>query len=445
MPATIGNPIEANSLSHLDGLDDYSLMQILDMLELIDLANVATLSTRCQQLIVDHYIKVKYRWHEKKILLHIQSMLTMEYRKAEFVHTRIATDYDEVLIILKAFGHIFKDIDIQIISSGYKYVEEIQSFVNAHCSNAVQKIDIFNHHIYTANDGFPTVNMSFANATDIRITTNDYFPNDPFRLDKAFPQMQKLQVGCSIDLHHHYPHLTNVMFYILYMEGRQAGYNPRDLPTFLRLNPQLSRIESPAYNISSYLPNLSELPNLQSLSLRLLPRIAYGFAPQPITRFRHVKDFSVQVDSYGEAHNGEELQKEILASIQFDQLESFSVKSYNPANLNFLIETIVKNTALRTVEINAVFTFEQLATLVASLPQLNELNIIWKGESSGLVLNEFLEYIGANNHSLHNINVDFNKYKGLRFENLLRFIPSGWSYSQTIAHQSNLLQLKSSN
>lgn len=358
----------------------------------------------------------------------MQETVSMVYNRPNQWTPRIADGYDEALAALQTFGHIFNFVHIKIFSSGYEFVERIQAAVNEYCSNAYQTLTLSSEYGF---DDFwlSEVNISFPIASNII----SYLPSDPIRLDIAFPQMQKLEIGYVTDLHYHYPQLTEVIICI--SNDFPNYFNGSELLEFFRLNPQLRRIESPVYNIFSYLPSLSELPNLESLTLWLFPLTDYTIPYPSLARFRNVKVFSLDGDAHG-APTSEGLPEELLESIQFDRVESFSVQTWNPNKLEFLTDMIAKNIGLRTVTIDCTFTFEQLSKLIRLLPQLKELTIIWHDESSGSALHRLLERVIASDHRLEKLNVDLSKHVQITYMDLLEFVPGGWTYSKKIAYQN---------
>lgn len=414
MSAVISIPIKNHSLNHFDDLDDYSLMDIFDMLELPDLAKIVPLSPRFHDLIMNHYIKSKYRLHKREIIIieYESGFFRMFYKDDGNSLSLITRQYDEMLIVLQTFGHILGYLDIKISS----YLEGIQSVVNEHCSNAAQTITI------TAHSGGNSEKMmlSFLNATTIIVDRYVHLPNGSFRLDIAFPQMQKLVINGQVDLQQHYPHLTEVYFEL----GMDAQYlDPSELFPFIRLNPQLRVVKTPAFDSVAYLELLSGLPNLENLYLELVPQTAYTVRASPMARFRHVKNFTLDVDAYMASS---ELAGELLASIQFDQLESFSAYTRHFGRRDFLIDLMVKNTALRNVTMKSIFTVEQLTRLIEALPQLSEINLVWQLESLESTLNAFLEHVVRSNHSVQIVIVHFVRSLDITYDQLVEVVPLGW-------------------
>lgn len=432
MSAAIGIPIKNNTLNHLDGLDDFSLMDIFDMLEMADLAKVAPLSPRFHKIIMDHYIIPIYRLHEREIsLIQYESREFRMFYNNQNSYSLITKKYDEMLVVLQTFGHIFRYLDIRTSS----YDAGIQSYVNTHCTNAVQKITL---KAYSAvNLG----NIFFPNATTVVTDESVYLPNDPFQLNTAFPQMQKLVVKGLINLQHHYPKLTEVSFDLGPM-GQH--FTSSELSLFFRLNPQLRHVKTPAFNSATYLISLSELPNLENLFLELVQSTVYTVHAPPIVRFRYVKSFSLDVDAYM-ASSLDGPAGELLASAQFDQLESLSAYTRKFSNRDFLIDFMSRNTALQNVTMYSIFNEVQMAKLIDALPQLREVNLIWQPESLQSTLDEFLRHVDTSNHSLQILNVHFSSFLDITYEQLLESVPPGWNVKYAAyMRNSQILRLERS-
>lgn len=310
-------------------------MGILDKLYLGDLLKLASLSPRLQQLIMDHYITTKYRLQHSQITVFVDDTVKMHYLNDKNTTDVVVEKHSDVLFVFEHFCHIFHDLKVEIHPYGYQYLEEIQSFVNKYCAHAAQEVRL----IRGINDIDGDLNISFVNATNVILEYYLFDPSDSIRLDVAFPRMQSLFVNLETILTHHYPHLTDITLQ-LFCTTPIESY----LSTFMRLNPQLRRIDSTIFDDRTFLPSISELlPKLESLSLRLLPSHYYTFDSLPKTQLSHVKDFALSLNFYGPWTD--KLQ-ELLASIQFDQLEAFSLNSKSAAPLDFLIGMIVQNTGV---------------------------------------------------------------------------------------------------
>lgn len=339
--------------------------------------------------------------------------------------------YDqEILFFLQRFGHIFTDLKIKVSVDGYKQIEQIQAGINKYCTNAIQEIIVYREE---KHKGAMDKNISFVHVK--KVTVYNLGIVKTIRLDQAFPLMEVLNIDRQRDLDQHYPHLTTIKFPLQY------GYSDvSDLSDFVRLNPQLRNFDSPIYNNATYLTSLSDmLHNLESLSLGALLSEEYTFDAFPIARFKRVKSFSLNVNLYANARLWTSALRQILASIQFDQLESFSLHPTRPQSIDFLIGLIVRNTALRSVVVESELTFDQLTALVTSLPVLKELTVDWQKASTLGVLREILEHVIRSNHNLETFTVRLSQYDQLTFADVAELIPHGWSCNEASAMENNKL------
>lgn len=382
---------------------------------------IAPLHSRFLQLITDHYIIGKYRLHTREISIFLSDGATISYKDDDNMFNVFVYNDEEMLLVLRHFGHILTNLKIKVSEDGYKNIEEIQSGINNYCANAIQEIILYRSE---KHKGAMDKNISFEHVK--KVTVHNVGLVKSIRLDKAFPLMEILIIDRQRDLNQYYPHLTTVKFPLLY------GYSDvTDLSDFVRLNPQLRNLDTPIYNSVTYLTSLSNvLPNLSSLSLGALLSEEYTFDAFPIARFKRVKMFSLNVNLYANARLWTSALREILASIRFDQLESFSLHPTRPESLNFLIGLIVRNTALHSVIVESELTFDQLSALLTPLQQLEELTVDWQKASTLGVLSRFLEHVIESNHNLEKFTVRLSQYDRLTFADLVEYIPVGWGYNE---------------
>lgn len=406
-------------------------MGILDKLHLSDLLKVASLSPRLQQLIMDHYITISYRLQHSQITVYVDDTVQLQYVNDKNATGVMAEKHADVLFVLQHFCHMFNELEVEIHPHGYQYIEEIQSFVNEYCSHAAQEVTL----IRGLNDIYSDeLNVSFVNASSVILEHYLFDPNDAIRLDVAFPLMQKLTVNQETILTHHYPYLTDITLQ-LFCTKPIDNY----LSNFMRLNSQLRRIESTVFDDSTFLLSISELlPHLESLSLRLLASHYYTFDSWPKSQFRCVKDFNLTLDFYGPWTD--KLQ-ELLASIEFEQLETFSLYSENVEPLDFVIGMIVENTGVTNIAIDAQVSFEQLTRLIEPLPKLKELTLSWSEHTSRDLVGRFLEHTIITNHTLDKFTVRLFANDQVTYEDISEFIPFCWNYNEaSIIQNARLLQ-----
>lgn len=103
--------------------------------------------------------------------------------------------------------------------------------------------------------------------------------------------------------------------------------------------------------------------------------------------------------------------QQIISTIQFDHLKSFSTRSVESASLDFLIDNlIVKNTALESIAIDTEILLEQFSKMIAPLPQLKEVTVTWRYMASRVKLKQSLEHVISSNHPLAKITVKLSEY-----------------------------------
>lgn len=414
-------------------------MNIFDMLDASDLMKFASFSPRFQRIIVDHYIIGKYRLHETTISLIVADSVSIEYKSDDEWIPLITDNFDDSLTALQLFGKVFKHLNIQITyTSGYKIVERVQAAVNKYCTNAIQKVEVID---YNCHDESKKVNVSFPNAADVAVRTWAFEPRYPFSLNSAFPKMKKLDLDCRADELAHYPYLEEMSI------GVAFGY-PRlfasDISDLVQLNPQVRRMKTAGFNIPTYFEELSKLPNLEYLTVGLLSKTDYDDV-FTTARFRKVKEFALDVDEYKTEIAYFSVPEALLDSIEFVQLESFSftiIDFYSERKMIFLIGMVLKNVGLQKVMVNTQCIFDYADKLIAGLPHLRELNIIWHRDSRGVRLKQFLERVVTEDRTLERFTVRFQRDAEVMIKSLLPFIPQGWRYVEMeVSSSPKLLQL----
>lgn len=417
MPAAIGELIQSEKLTRLQELDDFNLVSILDRVTMADLISLAALDTRMWQLIADHVVNVKFLSHKRKIYVAAGNHPMMWYENVNGSNILITTQQEEIYSALRYFGHLFESVDILIHENSHEYSKRLEILVNKHCSHAFQKISLSDSSIIDADLAFP-------NASEIVLNVRTRSSNNQIiiPLDTVFPKLQSLKINSQSYYNHHLPHLRKFILDV---------YEPDmdSLITFMRLNPQLRSLTSTIPNNATYFTTLNEfLPELEELSVELMPTYSYSVAAWPTTRFSHVKHFSVKSDTERWAR------LPILESIQFEHLQSYSVRFCNKENVAFFISMIVGNTALKKVVIGAAgMSVQQLAALISSLPELEELTIVWGDPALGNQILQFLRYITARNHQLTKLVIEpYFNISSLAPE-FLQSIPLGWSCTNAMA------------
>lgn len=359
---------KSRNSTNLESLDDFSLMSILDMLDLRDLFKLATLTQRFRKLIVYYYIIRKYRLHTSEICLSLEYEFSMYYKCSGNYYLPIVTDCNgDVMLVSRYFGHLFS-------------------------------------HVRLLN-----VNILFESAAAIHL--ENIFPqeNNSLRLDTAFPHMKKLAIDREGDLKYHHPHLAELKFPSCWRIDSEPA-----LFDFLRLNPQIRSVELPILDSIDYLKTLNELlPSLETLSIVLLPSFRYSIVSYETVRFKQVKHFEMIGDIFDRVDLSTEAIRQLITSIQFDHLESFSITGQTLDARDMIIELILNNLGLQSITINSEFSFEQMSRLAASLRELKDVSIVWNKETPPDLLNRILEHVGDSNNTIEKCTVRIDHFKKL--------------------------------
>lgn len=418
VPVAIGDSNDAAIIHGFHNLDDFSLMSIFDLLPIDDLIRIAQLSPRFKKLIFDHYLKHKHNIHKREIHISVWERFSMYYQYDDSSKFTYFATTNNVLPTLKIIGQLLGKITIQITPEGFENIEQLQFYINTYCTNAVQTVSLKQYGEHKLGD----VKVSFLNATNVILHHNHFEDIPPLRLDEAFPRMQKLHIGRDAELQHHNPYLTELVFDKLWRIRSQP-----DFLRYLRLNPQLRHIEVPCLHNDTFLSSISEaIPNLESLSIRLL-NSEYSDETFQIARFRHVKRFTLKQDLFSQVNLMSAEALELVDSIQFDRLESFSVLDQTLDSRGPIIEIILKNAALQHLMINSEFSESQVSTLITSLTELKAITIIWVHKTVHSRFGEYLRHANRNN-ALEKFTVSFAEKSPTTYKDLLPYASRhGWT------------------
>lgn len=304
-------------------------------------------------------------------------------------------------------------MDISIDGNSDANAKRLEILVNKHCSHAFQKIKLPVSSIVNAD-------LSFPNASAIVLVVESQHSDQTIiQLETAFPRLQSLAINSEIYNNQHLPHLRK-----FFLDVREPNID--SLINFMRLNPQLRSFQSTVPDNATYLTTLNEfLPELEELSVELMTISRYNMEePWPTTRFSGVRHFSVKLDTKELIH------RPVLESIQFDSLQSYSVQFCTKEKVDFLIRLMVNNTALKKVVMDSrEVSYQQFTTLIASLPELEELSIGWGDPQRGNIIHEFLNHVTASNHKLAKLSIKIS-FNPIRVKGRLESIPQGWSYDE---------------
>lgn len=368
-------------------------MGIFDELDFVDLAAMAALRPRYQQLIIDHYILLKYQLNDAAILI---SLSNNDHTHIYYTPTtdlsqsiKLTTGCNELLSTLKAFCHLFSRLTFNAnyyYSKDLHLIQQIADVINNYCSNVPQTIAM---ELDTENLGF-----SFENATNIKLGSPENYTAT--ELNRCFPRMEELsmRIGRPFTLDHHLPHL-------IHFEVKQMFYGQFDLKTFGEYNPQIRGITMKLPWDIEHLREINGIfENLEVLDIQVhrirkkSPSIADTFGslfgksltkPAKEIRFRNVKKFTINISKLYHYRHGVDYSFDIiqtdwirdkLSILKFDQLESFTFVTNSQTFVEEQIDLITSNRGLITVDFSTIsLNFEQMVRLVDNLPKLTQVTL----------------------------------------------------------------------
>lgn len=425
------SPVAPSNAANLSKLDTFSLLTILDHLSLNDLVNVAALSPQFMELIKTHYIIGKYRLHEHQIeILYIEALDIID-ADVTFNHGKlIINGYNNSLLVLKSFGSTFRQMQIEFAPGSYRYAPEISQYLNSYCSMATPTIRLIRGAI---DNYIQPANVSFNNVTSVSLREDESSESfiDEIRLDRTFPQMQKLTINYYRQLQNlaqNYPNLKEFNFL-----PTDQNENFTKLYAFFRLNQQIEIVHTKLYHDHDYLRNLNEaLPNLVSLSMTSDYFHPYDVVDGVVV-FANVKHLLLSLRSF--RHDLVAGVRERLSLIRFKQLQSISITSMDSVPTDFLLEWMADNKQLSVVLMDRVeFTAEQLMRLVEMLPALNELSFAWSDQNSLVELWEILPNVGSG--ELKTVTVTL--VARLKVQDVMGFVPAQWTLKRIDVHKRQL-------
>lgn len=362
-------------------------MLIFDHLPITDLVKVAEMSPRCAEIILQHFIVGKYRFHEKPITILIDTIRALLGYKTVFDEYEFITkDVHQTVWVLERFGHIFSHIQYSVIHFGAPDSLKVFESVDKYAVNSVKEITIF---------GFDTTAMSNwtysfdSNVTQIKFGS---FVSDPIALNTLFPYMQHLTIGNIMQsIAQHFPYLTGFVS----KSGFRDDFDP-GMDEFIRLNPQLREFHTSIRKNETYISYVNEmLPNLESLAIDIFIENGRPVQGRNI-HFKNVKSFKMRLISMEPVQS---FQRSVC-NLSFDHLESYKIQGDAYIDTADIIEMISMNQELTFFEAYQVYlSIEELIGLVQRLPKLEEISIECSIYAS-------LAALFTANHKLNRINLN---------------------------------------
>lgn len=333
-------PFRPSPIKWRDSLAETDLLDIIlqyGHLPLEEVIKKATENQHFREAILHSYLNLLHQLDAHEILIFIDGIKNT-YMADEKTGQRIATGYDQSMTTLKTLGYNFKHLKIEM--RGYTLAKNITEYIHSYCPNATHTI-LLQRHSNSEN------NFSFPNATNISLRYTKNF-EDHIDLAAMFPQMTQLNLT-NTDyqpyLNRNFTFLTNFIF------SAQESHTSFQLwLDFLQSNKQLRSFESPILWNRNWLRLINEqLPNLESLTVEYQPKRNDNDGPvYDVIRFKSVKSFELKVMNFVDEWNVDARLR--LATIQFEQLKSFTLASNIANTTDGWIEIIGRNDKLTSVQ-----------------------------------------------------------------------------------------------
>lgn len=381
-------------------------MCILDCLPFEDLVTVAEMNAHFADIVLNHYIISKFRYHEIEITALIGILY---YDDTTPKRIYISNGWKETLRVLTLFGHVFKHIRVEVSSFGTPSWQKMFEYIDKYCTQATKAINLYS----VDNKALTNWTHSFDNTTtQIAIRRYVFIP---IPLKDLLPFMRDLSVvELTEPLVDHYPYLRKFA-----TESTWDDHRNPNVYELIRLNPQLRHFHTSMNTNVSYVKYLSEmLPHLELLDLDIFIDLPIINNPdQQMIHFKGVKEFllkltqAIPLNSYSHA----------IGNIKFDHLDKFELRLSTNVFVPELIKIISENKGLKEVHTNMRMTSEGLLDLVEMLPKLEQI-------SFDMATNEMfpaLQTLLLENHGLSKISVHC-PYSNVSVATFSEITPSTW-------------------
>lgn len=401
-----------DELVHLEQLDDFSLLSIFDYLSFEDWLRIAGIHPRFADVILQHYIIGQHHLNENPITISLVfNRPYFGYSSASKTHYTLfnaENSTNTILSTLKLFGHAFRHITFEVLRFGNPISRTFFDHFDKYCKTTTKTI-VIQSVDYAALVNWP---YSFGETTtEVKVRPS---LENPIPFNILFPYMQMLTVAKLLE--------ANVQYYP-YLKGCSTQTHNGDdknplVYELIRLNPQLSNLDTSIRTNTSYVQYLNEmLPNLETLSFRIGIHSHYIDPDQRIIRFKGVKELTIDIHSVIPLH----FYRHVIENIQFDQLKAIKLDIFPAVFADAqLIEIIAMNRGLRTIKTNVRMTHEIFNGLLQALPELEEISIHWHHGMRETLRSFFIE-----NVSLKRFNIDHNGFP-MGIKDIEESIPSNW-------------------
>lgn len=339
---------------------------VFESLSFMDLVNVATLNPRYHEIIVMRLIP-RLKLDEGTVHIRLSGSDSMRiFHDIDGYYHELVEGHNETLLAIQLFGYLFEQIKLSLMHDGYETA-----------------VDFFSS---TRPTGEPM--YTFPNANRVIFDGNDVFGQLNVDINKMFPNVGDLVLeGTS-----NFPFASLEFKHLKHFEMQRITNDIDNLISFMRLHPQLESFTASMECKHNYLQELSEfLPNLKALNIKYSYESRnFLLKPSNEVHFRNVKHFVLTIDD--DDHAIDTAARDILSSIVFDRLETFTLNADVDREKRFFIDLIARHQHLFSVHLNKFGLNEKAwSYLVRVVPNLQQVTISCPSQSDIWTMIRFFE------------------------------------------------------
>lgn len=383
----------------MDGLDNYSILDIFDQLHFDELLNMADTCVRFRQLITAQYMIPKYHIHENIVRI---ASPTIGPATSEKVHI---SSFNLALKFFRNFGHLITKLEF----IDYDYTDK-------EATTIIQYIEKFSSASLKQMRGgcglLTKASGTFDNVTVVDITCSDELSE--FRFHRIFPRMEFLKLYVDQPLSPDLiafscPNLTKFDLHEL-----RNSNDDSFIQNFLVLNPQLETVHLKKVTQFEALNVIRDLPNLKEL--QIVRRVNDFFKSNETIDLVTVQHFTLDIMCYN-------LDIIHRFPIRFKHLKSLEINSLSLV-APFVTDLIQQN--MGTIKLlslplsNLSEIFSMLLTFVRGMVELEEIRLWWSDRITAGELTHLLNDARKLNK------VVFSAWNGIHCQDLLNKMPIGW-------------------
>lgn len=385
--------------TQLDQLDDYALLAIFDQMGFTDLLNVANQSARFRQLIIDHFMRSKYRLHEKVIKIAVPRDYSVDGNTLIFREPHI------ILPFLRNFGHLITSVQFDECGFNRTAAAQIVGYIERYAAKSLRAIKQFRGGTHF----FASQTSTFDQVTGVDIECVG--PLVDYHLHRIYPRMESLKMlleqstGTGVQAYNS-AHLKRLEFH----EFRNFA-NDSFLQSLLRTNPQLRSLSlQKAVHIETMRVVRDHLPHLDALNL--VQRKDDLFGAQQRIHLASVRHFVFDVIHSSFDHGNRQF------PLTFDRLETLRINSMHLHPQ--LADLLGQNGAIESLSLPMLTSHQLLVPVLRQMERLQHIHLMW---SSSVDADELERLLNAAEQLR---TATFSVWSGEWHRDLLRKIPNHW-------------------